>query len=406
METTGQHALEVTGAGDTHIGTRPHNEDTVMLRPDLGLFLLADGAGGHNAGNVASTLAVSTVAHYFEETEDRATVEPEYDAVGLSTAARRLSTGIHRANRAVADIAKTSKRYRGMGTTIVAAFFEPDRSVVHIGHVGDSRCYRLRNGIFELLTHDHTLMNDVLALRPDMPDSQLSRLPRNVITRALGMGDTIRATIRTWELAAGDRFVLCSDGLTDRISGYQMVDALELASTPEEQVRLLLELAKEGPMDDNVAAVVIGCESRAGRRRGPASPTQAHHRIRGGHRRRLPGDHGPRPRRGPLLHSRGPRPGHQSGPPRRDPGDRRAPPPVGAAAPPRRPLRGRRVRLWPLVALCLLAGCPTGSGSGGPSRECTEIGAQCVIEDGLLGVCSVREGECAEPPCLICRPQH
>jgi protein phosphatase len=212
------------------------------------------------------------VAHYFEETEDRSRVDPEYDELGLSTAARRLATGIHRANRAVVDVAKTSKLYRGMGTTIVAAFFEPDRSVVHIGHVGDSRCYRLRNGIFELLTHDHTLINDVLALRPDMPDSQLSRLPRNVITRALGMSDSVRVSIRTWELAAGDRFVLCSDGLTDRISGYQMVDALDLASSPEEQARLLLELAKEGPMDDNVAALVAACDLAPGVDEAPRPP--------------------------------------------------------------------------------------------------------------------------------------
>jgi len=264
MAGTGTGALEIIAAGDTDIGARAHNEDTVMLRPDLGLFLLADGAGGHNAGNVASTLAVSTVAHYFEETEDRAKVAPEYDTLGLSTAARRLGTALHRANRAVVDIAKTSKRYRGMGTTLVAAYFEPDRNVVHIGHVGDSRCYRWRNGLFELLTHDHTLINDVLALRPDMPDEQLSRLPRNVITRALGMAENVRADLRTWELAPGDRFILCSDGLTDRIQGYQMVDALELASTPEEQAQLLLDLAKEGHVDDNVAALVIACEQVAG----------------------------------------------------------------------------------------------------------------------------------------------
>jgi protein phosphatase len=93
-----------------------------------------------------------------------------------------------------------------------------------------------------------------------MPDEQLSRLPRNVITRALGMTDSVRVSVRSWELAAGDRFVLCSDGLTDRIQGYEMVDALELASNPEEQARLLLELAKEGPADDNVAAIVVSCD--------------------------------------------------------------------------------------------------------------------------------------------------
>ncbi|MBW2464593.1 MAG: serine/threonine-protein phosphatase [Deltaproteobacteria bacterium] len=252
-------ALEISAAGDTHIGPRPHNEDVVKLRPDLNLFIVADGAGGQNAGNVASTIAVATITRFFEESEEAAQDRPAFDDLGLSTSARRLATAIQRANTAVVEVAKTSKHYRGMGTTVVAAFFEPQRNVLHIGHVGDSRCYRMRNGHFELLTKDHTLVNDVLSLKPDMPDAKLAKLPRNVITRALGMSATVRVELRSWELAAGDVFMLASDGLTDVVAGDEMLGALNRGESPKAQVRGLLDLA-EGHSKDNVAALVIACK--------------------------------------------------------------------------------------------------------------------------------------------------
>jgi protein phosphatase len=264
IEGESKSPLRVQAAGDSEKGSREHNEDTVMLRPDLSLYLLADGAGGHNAGNIASALAVTTVAHYFEETADEAAILPEYDELGLSTSARRLATAIQHANRAIIDVAKTSQRYRGMGTTLVAVFPEPARSVVHVGHVGDSRCYRVRNGHIEQLTHDHTLINDVLALRPDMPDEQLARMPRNVITRALGMSKAVRVSVRSYELLAGDHLVLCSDGLSDEIDDAQIVEVLGLAKTPEEQVHLLLNLANEGGADDNIAVAILACDLAPG----------------------------------------------------------------------------------------------------------------------------------------------
>lgn len=257
-------ALRVVAAGDTEIGAREHNEDTVMLRPDLDLYMVADGAGGHNAGNIASALAVTTVAHYFEETLPKAMVAPEYDELGLSTAARRLATAIQDANRAVIEIAKSHQRYQGMGTTIVAAFAEPSRGLMHIAYVGDSRCYRLRGGYLELLTHDHTLINDVLALRPDMPDEQLAKLPRNVITRALGMSESVRVSVRSWEIIPGDRFVLCSDGLTDELDDNAIQSLLDLARAPDEHVKLLLRAANENRANDNIAVVIVACESASG----------------------------------------------------------------------------------------------------------------------------------------------
>lgn len=257
-------ALELHGAGATDIGLRDHNEDTVLVRPDLRLYILADGAGGENAGNVASALATTSVAHHFEDSQATATGQPPFDDLGLPTGARRLSSAIHRANRDILEIARTSHRMRGMGTTVVAAFFEPEHGFVHIGHVGDSRCYRLRDGRFELVTQDHSLVNDVLELRPDIPDHQAARLPRHVVTRALGMSDGVRVSIKTLAIHPGDLFLLCSDGLTDTLDEHEIVETLENAKTATEQAQHLVERARAARASDNIAAIVVSCGLRRG----------------------------------------------------------------------------------------------------------------------------------------------
>jgi hypothetical protein len=138
-------ALTIRAAGATDIGrVRKHNEDTVLLRDDLQLYIVADGAGGHNAGNVASALATTAIANFFENTQKDVDSIPEYDEFGFSTGARRLARAIQRANRDIIEIAKSSMRHRGMGTTVVAAWARPELGVIHLGHVGDSRCYRHR----------------------------------------------------------------------------------------------------------------------------------------------------------------------------------------------------------------------------------------------------------------------
>src|SRR5207245_1899109 len=145
----------------------------------------ADGAGGHNAGNVASALATTTVANVFETSATALAERPEVDDLGLWTTARRLAAAIRRANTEIIEVAKKTAKYRGMGTTLVALAFSTEGDVVHIAHVGDSRCYRLRGGLLEALTVDHSLVTDVLEMYPDAEDNLLARLPRHVVTRAL-----------------------------------------------------------------------------------------------------------------------------------------------------------------------------------------------------------------------------
>src|SRR5258708_2972501 len=147
-------AIVPIAAGATDIGQREHDEDHILIRPELGLFLLADGAGGHNAGNVASALATTTVANVFESSATALAKRPEVDDLGLWTTARRLAAAIRRANTEVIEVAKRTAKYQGMGTTLVALAFSAEGDVVHIAHVGDSRCYRLRGGLLEALTVD------------------------------------------------------------------------------------------------------------------------------------------------------------------------------------------------------------------------------------------------------------
>jgi protein phosphatase len=271
--------LRVVGAGDTHIGGREHNEDSILLRPDLDLFLVADGAGGHNAGNVASTLAAATVAHYFESTQDDASHMPAYDAMGLSWSARRLASAFQKANHEIIEVSQSSETKKGMGSTLVAAYFDLVHSTLVLGHVGDSRCYRSRGGRLERMTQDHTLINDVLEMKPDIDAAQAAALPRNVITNALGMDATVRVSVRTHEVAPGDLYVLCSDGLTDEVDDGQIQQALQLASTPEEAVRLLIDLAVENGARDNVGVVVVGCKLAPGVGKLPEKPVPPRRRY-------------------------------------------------------------------------------------------------------------------------------
>ena len=272
VEAAGTTPLMVRSAGDTHIGGREHNEDAILLRPDLDLYLVADGAGGHNAGHIASALASSAAAHYYESTQAAAADSPTFDEMGLSWSARRLASAFQRANREVREIAEVLERCEGMGSTLVASHFDLDNATLVLGHVGDSRCYRLRDGHLERLTQDHTLINEVLEIAPDIDPARARELPRNVITNALGMEDRVRVSVRTHEIVSGDRYLLCSDGLTDGVDDGQLQQALALGSTPSEAARLLIDLALDGDPRDNVAVIVLECRVAPGVGKLPTKP--------------------------------------------------------------------------------------------------------------------------------------
>jgi serine/threonine protein phosphatase PrpC len=270
-------SLTLKAAGRTDIGKRrQHNEDVVLVREDLGLFVVADGAGGHNAGEVASALAARSMENYFGATI-RATHDlPEFNRLGMPNGARRLSSAVHKANRDVVEIARTSPKHRGMGTTVVATCFSPRSGLMHVAHVGDSRCYRMRDGDFELLTQDHSLLTDVIEQRPELDDEMLARLPKNIVTRAIGLDGQLRVSIRSFSVVEGDRYLLCSDGLSGPVPAPELAQILaQSADAPGQVVEQLILRANEHGGPDNVAALVIDCQ--------------------GGHRRALPADSVPPP---------------------------------------------------------------------------------------------------------------
>lgn len=252
--------LHIVAAGATDIGrVRVHNEDAVLLRPDLDLYILADGAGGHNAGNVASALATTAIANFFEGTGHGRGEEPDTDAYGMPIVGRRLAAALQRANDDILDIAKSSNKLRGMGTTAVAVAALRTTGQMHVAHVGDSRLYRWRDGVLELLTHDHSLLNDALEIKPNIDEAALARLPANVVTRALGMEPQVRVSTRMHRMLAGDKYLLCSDGISDTLDEDMMCDTLAIDRAPDELARALIAKANALEAADNLGAVVLVC---------------------------------------------------------------------------------------------------------------------------------------------------
>lgn len=238
---------------------RGHNEDTYLVREDIGLFLVADGMGGHQAGDVASAIVRLSVADFFEVSRhapwDSDFTGPEDDH--LPVAAARLSAAIRKANHDVFTAARDNPVHAGMGSTVVALYLPTERDELHIAHVGDSRCYRIREGRIELLTHDHSLVNEALALDPHLSEADLKLLPSNIITRALGLHAEVSVDVRSGKPRPGDTYLLCSDGLSGLITNEEIAEALALVEDASEVCDLLVALANEAGGDDNITALAV-----------------------------------------------------------------------------------------------------------------------------------------------------
>lgn len=274
--------LVLRAAGHTNVGRlRPTNEDTVLVSDELGLYVVADGAGGHRSGEVASALASRSMKNYFGATIRKTHDQPEFDRFGIPSGARRLSAAILKANHDVMEIAKSDAQHKGMGTTVVAACFSPRSGLMHVGHVGDSRCYRLRGGHLELLTQDHSLLTDVLEQRPELDDTVLARLPKNIVTRALGIDPMLRVSMRSYSVVAGDRYLLCSDGLSVPVAAQDLAETLGAGSDLDAISLGLIELANEAGGPDNIAALVIECTDGPDKDSVPPPPAEVVAMTRG-----------------------------------------------------------------------------------------------------------------------------
>ena len=253
--------MRAIAAGQSDVGLqREHNEDSFVVLKEYDLYVVADGMGGHRAGDVASKLATETISEFFKSTANDDVTWPFHFDTNLSEEENRLLTGIRVANRQIFERSTRSREYHGMGTTVVGAMFSPRKRRMYIGHVGDSRCYRVRGGAIQLLTRDHSLINDYLLAMPDLTDEQRSELPKNVITRALGMQDQVVVDLQHDDPTPGDVYVLCSDGLSGMIPDDEIMKIVTSSPDIREACKRLIARANESGGEDNITAVLIKIE--------------------------------------------------------------------------------------------------------------------------------------------------
>jgi protein phosphatase len=253
--------IRAVAAGLSDVGLqREHNEDSFVVLSEYDLFVVADGMGGHRAGDVASRIATETISEFFRTTANEDVTWPFHFDTNLSEEENRLLTGIRVANRQIFERSTKSREYHGMGTTVVGAMFSPKKQKMYIGHVGDSRCYRVRGGKIRQLTRDHSLINDYLLAMPDLSEEQKNELPKNVITRALGMQDQVVVDLQHDDPQPGDTYVLCSDGLSGMVSDDDIELIVASAGNVREACTKLIERANERGGEDNITAVLIKIE--------------------------------------------------------------------------------------------------------------------------------------------------
>jgi len=252
--------MRVEIACHTDVGlVRDHNEDYMEIEAGLGLVVLADGMGGYQAGEVASEIASNTIVE--ELTKPLKKLHTQQKKTAISNAVTRHQVGILleqaviKANEMVFECAEEEDEYRGMGTTVVAAVFFQD--FVCIAHVGDSRLYRLRGNELTQLTTDHSVLQELIECGWCTPEQARYSPNRNLVTRALGVGDKVEVDVDDLLIMPKDIYLLCSDGLSD------MVDDKEIAALIKENhthldrsAELLVDLANEKGGEDNISVIL------------------------------------------------------------------------------------------------------------------------------------------------------
>jgi len=242
--------VHITCAGRTDVGViRSGNEDNYIVVPDRGIFVVADGMGGHAAGEVASEMAVRYVARELGSLR----------GLGDEQVADRMRTAIRGANGAIFQRTLTEPDKRGMGTTVTALVLYDARFL--IGQVGDSRAYLLRDGKLVQLTKDHSYVQEPVDAGYRTPDQARTHPDSNVITRCVSANGDVIPDVYAGALKPMDLFLLASDGLTGMVEDPDLVQVLKSGRTPQEQVDALISEANRHGGLDNITAVVVRIDS-------------------------------------------------------------------------------------------------------------------------------------------------
>lgn len=260
--------VPIEAFGLTDVGRkRKHNEDNYALDVEDGLFIVADGMGGHAAGEVASKITVETIAEFIAATrqKEEATWPFKYNHQ-LDFNSNRLAVAIEKANERVMAAVAAQPWLKGMGTTVVAGLL--NEKMLSLAHVGDSRAYLHRKGKLSLLTDDHSWVHEQVTAGILTEDEAKSHPLKNVVTRALGGGPSVSPDLQELVFSAGDLFLFCSDGLTTMLSDEEIRVCVESERKPATLCHRLVDLANEKGGVDNITVVVVsvpeGKESAAG----------------------------------------------------------------------------------------------------------------------------------------------
>ena len=262
MPETSASRLEIRSVGLSDVGRkRKLNEDTFAAADSLGLYVVADGMGGHAAGEVASRLAVESIERHMagapqaDQTAPSEVSTQTFDA-GLPAPARKVITAIRMANQEIVRSVRHDASMRGMGTTVVLAYIQGRRA--YIGSVGDSRAYLVRDDEITQLTDDHTFVNEQVRAGTLTPAEARRHPARNILTRAVGSSEEVDADVVEHDLEAGDLILLCSDGLTTMIEDDDILEVVRRnGGDPQRACRALIDLANDRGGDDNITAVLI-----------------------------------------------------------------------------------------------------------------------------------------------------
>ncbi len=248
--------LEFFSATDTG-RARNNNEDSVAVDDPSALLVLADGMGGYNAGEVASGMATA-----FIRTELGRWLAEASESATDTDVRRAMDICVDNANRAIFNAANSNPQYAGMGTTLVVGVFRDSRLLV--GHVGDSRGYRLRASRLTQITHDHSLLQEQIDSGLITPEQAAFSANKNLVTRAVGVEDTVLLETHLHDVLPGDTYLLCSDGLSDMLDDESISQLLMSAETLPDVASALIDAANEAGGKDNISVVLARVGGSAG----------------------------------------------------------------------------------------------------------------------------------------------
>lgn len=255
-------ALEIVSQTNSGM-VRSHNEDSVGCEPACGLVVLADGMGGYNAGEVASGIAVSVITSEISSRFPSVSMVDKDEVSGEELAVLLLRDNIQKANLSIFHAAHSKPQYAGMGTTVVAALFYDNR--VAVAHVGDSRMYRLRDEKLEVITRDHSLLQEQIDGGViSEADARLSK-NKNLVTRAVGIAVKVATEIHVHDVAVGDVYLLCSDGLNDMIDDGDIQSVLHaMQGNLPLAAEQLIQMANDNGGRDNVSVILVKVKAEYG----------------------------------------------------------------------------------------------------------------------------------------------